>query len=523
MKTIILTTSKQDIEAAGKILKSGGLVAFPTETVYGLGANALDGAAVKSIYAAKGRPSDNPLIVHIAEKEDIIPLVEEVTPKAKALIDAFFPAPLTVILKKSPLIPDETSGGLDTVAVRMPENETARAVIKASGCPIAAPSANTSGLPSPTKASHVIEDMNGKIDAIIDGGDCAYGVESTVITLAEEPPVILRPGAITKEMLEDVIGKVKISPAVLNGMAENETAASPGMKYKHYSPKAEIVLVEGSSGKFCEFVNSRKDAFALCFEGDKVSIPHLSYGSENDDLSQAKELFSALRRLDEMGAKKVYARAPHKEGVGMAVYNRIIRAAAFKVIDLTKPFFIGLTGQTGSGKGYVGEILKKLGFNVIDSDAVSRSLTEKGSPLLAVLQKEFGSDILIDGGLDRAKLAKKAFSSKESTARLNAIMHPAICEKCRKQAKGLSVIDAPQLFEAGLEKECYKIIAVVAPRETRLERIIQRDGISRKRAEERINAQLGEEYYKEHSDFVITNDGKEDVEKQLLKIVENIL
>ena len=229
MKTEILTSSKQDIEKAGKIIARGGLVAFPTETVYGLGANALDENAVKSIYAAKGRPSDNPLIVHVAEKGDIAPLVESISPKAQALIDAFFPAPLTIILKKSALVPSVTSGGLDTVAVRMPENETARALIKASGVPVAAPSANTSGLPSPTKAKYVIDDMLGKIDAIIDGEDCEYGVESTVITLAGETPVILRPGAVTKEMLERVIGAVEVAPAVLEGMAENETAASPGM------------------------------------------------------------------------------------------------------------------------------------------------------------------------------------------------------------------------------------------------------------------------------------------------------
>ena len=273
MNTKILTTTKKDIAEAGEIIKNGGLVAFPTETVYGLGANALDEKAVKSIYAAKGRPSDNPLIVHIAEKEDIVPLVKEVTPAAKALIDEFFPAPLTIILEKSEIIPDATSGGLDTVAVRMPKNETARELIKASGCPVAAPSANTSGLPSPTKAQHVIDDMSGKIDAIIDGGDCDYGVESTVITLATGVPTILRPGAVTKEMLEAVLGRVEISPAVLSGMAENETAASPGMKYKHYSPKAEIILVEGKKERFEEFVNTKKNAFALCFEGDCVNIP----------------------------------------------------------------------------------------------------------------------------------------------------------------------------------------------------------------------------------------------------------
>ena len=263
MQTKILSTSEYDVALAGEIIAGGGLVAFPTETVYGLGANALNEEAVKKIYLAKGRPSDNPLIVHIAKKEDIYPLVDEVTPKAKALIDAFFPAPLTIILKKSKLIGNVVSGGLDTVAVRMPKNETARRLIEKSGCPIAAPSANTSGLPSPTRAKYVVDDMMGKIDAIIDGGDCEFGVESTVITLATDVPTMLRPGAVTKEMIESVIGEIYVAPAVLEGMAENETAASPGMKYKHYSPKTRVVMVQGTKEQYEDFVNSKTDCAAL--------------------------------------------------------------------------------------------------------------------------------------------------------------------------------------------------------------------------------------------------------------------
>ena len=336
MQTRILSTSEYDIALAGEIIAGGGLVAFPTETVYGLGANALDENAVKKIYLAKGRPSDNPLIVHIAKKEDIYPLVDEVTPKAKALIDAFFPAPLTIILKKSKLSGNVVSGGLDTVAVRMPKNETARRLIEKSGCPIAAPSANTSGLPSPTRAKYVVDDMMGKIDAIIDGGDCEFGVESTVITLATDVPTLLRPGAVTKEMLEDVIGEIYVAPAVLEGMAENETAASPGMKYKHYSPKTRVVMVQGTKEQYEDFVNSKTDCAALCFDGDDIKIPKITYGNESDELAQARELFEALRELDDFKVKKVYARAPGKNGVSMAVYNRLIRACGFDVIDLGK-------------------------------------------------------------------------------------------------------------------------------------------------------------------------------------------
>lgn len=522
MQTKILSTSEYDIALAGKILSEGGLVAFPTETVYGLGANALNETAVKSIYRAKGRPSDNPLIVHIAEKQDIVPLVKEVTPDAQALIDAFFPAPLTVILPKSERIGSVVSGGLDTVAVRMPENETARRLIKAAGCPVAAPSANTSGLPSPTKAKYVIDDMSGKIDAIIDGGDCKFGVESTVITLATDIPTILRPGAVTKEMIEKVIGPVQVAPAVLEGMKNDEVAASPGMKYKHYAPKARVIIVDADKKTYEDFVNSRQDAFALCFEGDNVKIPKLTYGKENDDLSQARELFDALRRLDEMGAKKVYARIPHTTGVGMAVYNRLIRAAAFNIIDLKKPFFIGLTGQTGAGKGYVCKYLSRLGFNILDTDKYVKKIYENNPGITSRLVREFGNDIMVNGVLDKKALAKTAFSSKENTEKLNRIVHPEVIALCERDARPLAVLDAPQLFEAKAQDKCYKIICVTAPYDVRLKRITERDGITIEQAQARINAQLDEDYYISNSDFVVKNNG-EDIEIQIDNILEEIL
>lgn len=522
METRILSTSEYDIVLAGEILRNGGLVAFPTETVYGLGADALNDEAVKNIYTAKGRPSDNPLIVHIAEKKDIIPLVKEVTPKAQALIDKFFPAPLTIILPKSDKIGKTVSGGLDTVAIRMPQNKTARALIKAAGTPIAAPSANTSGLPSPTKAKHVIDDMSGKIDAIICGEDCDFGVESTVITLATEVPTILRPGAVTKEMLEEVIGEVEVAPAVLEGMKNDEVAASPGMKYKHYAPKARVMLVNAPKEKYEAFVNSKKDAFALCFEGDNIRIPKVTFGKENDDFSQAKELFDALRTLDEMGAKKVYARIPHKDGVGMAVYNRLIRAAAFCIIDLEKPFTIGLTGQTGAGKGYVGKYLEKLGFHILDTDIYAKKITEKNSPYLPILAEKFGNDIIENGNLNRQLLADRAFADKKSTALLNSITHPAIIELCRKDAEFPSVFDAPLLFECKGNEQCYKTIAVLAPAETRKKRIMARDGITAGQADARMNAQKSEEFYKTNSDFTVINDGR-DIKTQIDRILEEIL
>ena len=343
MKTQLFTNTPENIIKTAEILKSGGLAAIPTETVYGLAADALNGEAVAKIFAAKGRPMDNPLIVHVAEFEDIerFALVREIPEAAKKLAKVFWPGPLTIIMKKGGVIPDEVSAGLDTVAIRLPSHPSARAIIKAADTPLAAPSANLSGSPSPTTAQHVMNDMDGKIDAVFDGGACGVGVESTVITLAEDTPRLLRPGRVTLEQLREVLGEVELDSAVLNKLKDGQKAASPGMKYKHYAPKANVILLKCTDDEFINYVNrcGGSGVAALCCDEDarKLCVKYISLGKRNDYEAHAQRLFDSLRRIDGYGnIVTVYTRLPSTDGVGLAVYNRLIRAAGFEVIDLEK-------------------------------------------------------------------------------------------------------------------------------------------------------------------------------------------
>ncbi|MBE6738572.1 MAG: threonylcarbamoyl-AMP synthase [Ruminococcaceae bacterium] len=341
MNTQLLKPAKENIEAAAQILRDGGLVGMPTETVYGLAANALDADAVSSIFIAKGRPSDNPLIVHISRIEEIekYGLVKEFSKTAKKLADAFWPGPLTIIMPKGESVPSVVTGGLDSVAVRLPSHKVARELIKAAGCPLAAPSANLSGSPSPTTAQHVFEDMNGRIPLIIDGGSSEVGLESTVITLCTETPTVLRPGKVTLEELSSVLGNVNLSDAVLEKLKEGEEAASPGMKYRHYAPKAKVYLVKSDDKKFIDFLNSKDNnsTAALCYNSDTeyLNVKSIPLGDKDDYDSQAHNLFSALRTADTLeGIDTVYVRCPKAQGLGMALFNRLIRAAGFEVITL---------------------------------------------------------------------------------------------------------------------------------------------------------------------------------------------
>ena len=348
MRTIIEKMDENRIEEyviarAGEILKQGGLVAFPTETVYGLGANALDEKAAERTYAAKGRPSDNPLIVHIADADALEAIVKNVPEKAYAVIEKFWPGPLTLIFEKDDKVPYGTTGGLDTVAVRMPVNEIARQLIRAGGGYVSAPSANTSGRPSPTSAQHVAEDLEGKIEMILDGGSVDIGVESTILDMTVEPPMILRPGAITKEMLEEAIGEITIDRALLDDNGDQAPKA-PGMKYRHYAPKAQLILVEGEPEEAVKAI--RQIAYEQTRLGYQVGIIATnetadSYttgivkniGTRNSEKSIAKNLYRILREFDEEEVSYIYSESFGKDGLGDAIMNRLEKAAGHHTIE----------------------------------------------------------------------------------------------------------------------------------------------------------------------------------------------
>lgn len=339
MKTEFVTlteaVAEEAFHRAGKILHDGGLVAFPTETVYGLGANALDPAAAKKIYEAKGRPADNPLIVHVADPQDAEAFAVT-TPAYYALAQRFMPGPLTVILDKKPIIPDSVTGGLNTVAVRCPNHMAARRLIRAAGVPVAAPSANLSGSPSPTTAEHVLADLSGRIDMILDGGACAIGVESTVVRLTETGCTLLRPGEVLPRELASVVENVLVAPAVLDPNAAGDHPQSPGMKYRHYAPNTKLILVEDSADGFVDFVNRQKTSCGvLSYTEDKERFLHakvMDLGARNDPAAQMHNLFRILREADSMQVPIIYAPLPPKTDEYLALYNRIIRAAGCEVI-----------------------------------------------------------------------------------------------------------------------------------------------------------------------------------------------
>ncbi len=338
MQTQLLSGPEAPARAA-RLLAAGELVAIPTETVYGLAANALDAQAVAKIFAAKGRPQDNPLIVHIASLAQLEELTCHLPPQALALAQAFWPGPLTLVLPKSEPVPTVTTGGLPSVAVRMPAHSMALELLSACGLPLAAPSANRSGSPSPTTAQHCMADLSGRIAAVLEGGPCRVGVESTVLSLVTPVPTLLRPGAVTPDMLRGVLGELEEHPSLTKELQPGQAAASPGMKYRHYAPCAQVTLLQGDAAAFGRYLAQQAEpgVYALCFEEDIPHLgntPYLCYGAKADAAAQAAGLFAALRRLDELGAQRVYAHSPTAHGLGLAVYNRLLRAAGFRQIEL---------------------------------------------------------------------------------------------------------------------------------------------------------------------------------------------
>lgn len=326
---------------AAAILRAGGLVAIPTETVYGLGADGLNPAAVENIFRAKGRPQDNPLILHVPDDTWLVRYCQDIPETAYVLTKRFWPGPLTLILPRKPVVPDVVTAGLDTVGMRCPDHPLTRAIIAAAGVPVAAPSANTSGKPSPTTAAHVLDDMDGKTDAVVDGGPCAVGVESTIVDLTCTPPRLLRPGGVTLEQLREVLGAVDVDPAVKRLMGVGEQPRAPGMKYRHYAPKAPVTVVTGDPAAGAAWIAAHlgEKSGVICFEESAARFPgHIvgSIGPAGDKAEQARRVFDALRAFDATDVTEIFAQCPGEEGIGLAVSNRLNKAAGFHIVRVEK-------------------------------------------------------------------------------------------------------------------------------------------------------------------------------------------
>ena len=342
MITQRLTTAPEDLAVAASIIRAGGLVGLPTETVYGLGANGLDPQAVKKIFLAKGRPQDNPLILHICEPAQLEDLCHDIPPSAWLLAERFWPGPLTMVLPVRALVPKTTTAGLDTVAVRCPASAATREIIRLAGVPIAAPSANLSGKPSTTTAQHVLHDMDGKIEAVVDGGPCRVGVESTIVDLTGQTARLLRPGGVTPEQLRALLGELIVDPAVTGEIAKDAVVRAPGMKYKHYAPAAEVIIVDGSRDAAASYIAARfrpGDA-VLCFAEELSCYAGLNptaYGREDDPASLSQGLFAALRALDDGSVQRIFARCPTGGGISVATRNRLRKSAGFHIVDAEAP------------------------------------------------------------------------------------------------------------------------------------------------------------------------------------------
>ena len=526
MKTRVFhpENGEDEIREAARILRRGGLLGIPTETVYGLGANALDEEAVGHIFEAKGRPQDNPLILHVPDAGWLERYCREVPEVAYLLAEKFWPGPLTMILPGKDIVPGRTTGGLSTVGVRCPDHAVTRAIIREAGVPVAAPSGNTSGRPSPTSASDMLEDMDGKIDGIVDGGACRVGVESTIIDLTVSPPQLLRPGGLPLEELRQVLGEVTVDKAVTQQVTEGLRPRAPGMKYRHYAPHAPVTVVTGAPHRSAAYIQAvlREGEGVICFEEFRERFAgrvRQCLGSAGDTAQQAHRVFDALRRFDSTEVTHIYAQCPDDSGLGLAVGNRLKKAAGFHIVDADRlpGITIGITGGTGSGKTSALRALCALGGRIIDCDAVYHRELAANARLRRDITRAFG-DVFDGEKLNRQKLGGIVFSDPEALHRLNSIVNIHLLPVIRREAEGHLIVglDAINLLQSGLAALCRETVAVLAPTEQRVRRIMERDGISEDYARLRVGAQQPEEYYRQHCSRILENraDGPEAFEEQ---------
>ncbi|MCI2058236.1 MAG: threonylcarbamoyl-AMP synthase [Oscillibacter sp.] len=503
------------IQAAARVLREGGLLGIPTETVYGLGANGLNPEAVRKIFAAKGRPQDNPLILHVPGPQWLTRYCREVPPIAYELARRFWPGPLTMILKRNPIVPDETTAGLDTVGVRCPNHPVTLNIIREAGIPVAAPSANLSGRPSCTTAEDVLEDMDGKIDGVVDGGPCAVGVESTILDLTVTPPRLLRPGGLPLEELENIVGHIDVDQAVTSPLKKGEQPKAPGMKYRHYAPKAPVTVVTGAPRKTAQEILHllKPTSGVICFdEFEGLFTGHEVHplGPSTDKAIQAQRVFDALRTFDGSPVSEIFAQCPDRRGLGLAVGNRLKKAAGFQVVDVDdENVLIGITGGTGAGKSCALRAIASLGGKVLDCDQVYRELLRDDESFRNAIAAAFGSVFLPDGELNSRKLGQEVFGNTAKLAKLDAIVfrfvRPELNRRMETEPSRLYALDAINLIEADLDQICDRTVAVTAPVELRVRRIMARDGIDEQYARMRISAQKPDDFYREKCDCVLEN------------------